>query len=114
MIFAQTCPNCGHTRTPLLIQVAQVISVSCHECQAHIMYCTPQDLPDLEDIKMAIFQAAEGNLELIEKAKQSVQFMPSQYADFAQVKYVRLYGAVFFVKWVKINFARITDCITFV
>lgn len=114
MIFAHTCPSCGYTDTPALIQLSQVISVDCMECWGHIRFCTPQDLPDLQEIKVAIFQAANGDLELIERAKRSMEFKPSQYADFAQVKYIRLYCVVLFLKWVKINFARITERITFV
>lgn len=114
MIFAQTCPTCGHTWTPGLIQVAQVVNAYCLECQANIRYYTPADLPDLEVIKQAIFEAAEADMELIDVAKRSIIFSPSQYADFAQVKYLRLYNAVFFCKNMKKVFARITPRITFV
>jgi hypothetical protein len=104
MIFAHTCPTCGHTWTPGAIQVAQVVNVHCMECQAHIRYCTPADLPDLEVIKQAIYEAAGADMELIEAAKRSVMFTPSQYADFAQVKYLRLYNAVFFLPKCKETF----------
>lgn len=114
MIFAHTCLNCGHTWTPGLIQVAQVINVCCFECNAHIRYCKPQDLPDLEDIKQAIFEASGADLELIEVAKRGMMWTPAQCDDFAQVKYMRLYNAVFFVKKIKKDLARITPRITFV
>jgi hypothetical protein len=114
MIFAHTCPTCGHTWTPGAIQVAQVINVVCLECQAHIRYCTPQDLPDLEVIKTAVWEAAGGDMELIEVAKRAIMFTPSQYQDFAQVKYMRLFNAVFFCKNVKKSLERITPRITFV
>lgn len=114
MIFAHTCPHCGYTWTPTLTQVADVIVVSCMECMGHIRYCDIDDLPDLEDIKVAIFQAVYGDLSIINVAKKCIEFKPCQYADFAQVKYLRLYNAVFFVKKVKYDFERITNCITFV
>jgi hypothetical protein len=114
MIFAHTCPTCGHTWTPGVIQVAQVVNVHCLECQAHIRYCSPQDLPDLEDIKMATWEASGADPVLIDAAKRSILFSPSQYNDFAQVKYLRLYNAVFFCKSVKILLERITPRITFV
>jgi hypothetical protein len=114
MIFAHTCPNCGQTWTPGLIQVAQVINVCCVECNAHLRYCAPDDLPVLEDIKQAIFEASGADLELIESAKRGMMWAPGQHTDFDQVKYLRLYNAVFFVKKVKKDFARITPRITFV
>jgi hypothetical protein len=114
MIFAHTCPSCGHTWTPGLIQVAQVINVCCLECNAHIRYCKPEDLPALEDIKTATWEAAGADMEVIEAAKRGMMWTPAEHANFNQVKYMRLYNAVFFVKKMQKNFARITPRITFV
>lgn len=114
MIFPHLCLQCGATTEPLLIQVAQVINVCCFECQAHIKYCNTNDLPKLEDIKAATWQAAASDLRLIEAAKKGIEFTPSQYNDFAQVKYWRLYQATFFVRKITKYFERITPRITFV
>jgi predicted nucleic acid-binding Zn-ribbon protein len=114
MIFAHTCPNCGYTWTPGLIQVAQVINVYCLDCQCNIRYCTIEELPDLENIKTATWEAASGDMELINAAKRSMLFTPSQLDEFSQVKYLRLYNAVFFLKNIKKKFERITPRITFV
>jgi uncharacterized protein (DUF983 family) len=114
MIFAHTCLNCGHTWTPGLVQVAQVVKVNCYECGEHIRYCSPDDLPDLEVIKQAIFEASGADLEVIEAAKRGMMWTPSMHLHFAQVRYLRLYNAVFFVKKIKKDLARITPRITFV
>ena len=114
MIFAHTCPHCGETWTPGLIQVAQVINVCCYECQAHLRYCSPADLPDLEVVKQAVFEASGADLELIEAAKRGMIWTPSMFQDFAQVKYLRLFNAVVSIRKAKINLARITPRITFV
>lgn len=114
MIFAHTCPHCGATTEPLLIQVAQVVNVCCFECELHIRYCNIADLPDLETIKSATWQASLCDIQLVNIAKKGIQFTPSQYKDFAQVKYWRLYLAIFFVVKVKKYFDRITPRITFV
>ena len=114
MIFPQTCPHCGSVSEPLLIQVAQVVNVCCYECQQHIRYCTINDLPPLDDIKLAAYQVAECDLQIIDIAKKSLQFTPSNYNDFAQVKYWRLYVSIPFVKFVCKSFDRITKRITFV
>jgi hypothetical protein len=114
MIFPQTCPHCGAVTEPVLIQVAQVVNVCCYECLSHLRYCTPEDLPMLEDIKQATWEVAECNITTIDIAKKSLQFTPAQYEDFAQVKYWRLYIAISVVKKVEKVFAGITDRITFV
>jgi hypothetical protein len=114
MIFAHTCPTCGHTWTPGAIQVAQVINVVCLECQAHIRYCTPGELPDLEVIKQAVFEVALGDIALIEIAKKSILWAPGSHNDFVQVKYVRLFHAVLFCRNTKMLLERITPRITFV
>jgi hypothetical protein len=114
VIFPHTCPHCGAVTEPLLIQVAQVVNVCCYECNTHLEYCTPGDLPTLETIKQATWEIAECNIVTIDIAKKSLQFTPAQREDFSQVKYYRLYLAISVVKKIEKVFAGITNRITFV
>lgn len=114
MIFAHTCPHCGYTWTPMVIQVASVLNISCYDCQAHIRYGNVDDLPILDDILQAVWVASECDLALIDAAKKAIIWPGDQVNASAPVKYLRLFNAVLFCKKVKKDLARITPRITFV
>lgn len=63
MIFPHTCEKCGKTCEPGLIEIGQVLVVSCGYCLAHIRYCHSVDYPFTNDIKRAIWDILEHNQE---------------------------------------------------
>jgi len=65
MIFGQTCHKCGGTCEPFLVEIGQVLVVSCGRCLAHIRYGHIYEYPILDNIKVAIWDLCLRNEEVV-------------------------------------------------
>jgi hypothetical protein len=67
MIFAHTCLKCGRTCEPFLVEVSQVLAVSCGDCLTFIRYGHVREYPDTQAVKTAIWDLCLRKPELVQK-----------------------------------------------
>ena len=84
------CPKCGIEEPPKFSYAGPHIKARCSDCGSYIKFYNPKLIPDVREIKLAIWYLTDQNLDLINEFKKEVEFT-EQTGLTQKLMYWRLY-----------------------
>lgn len=89
--FETTCHKCGFIDEAKFVYAGPHIKQVCNNCGFYVKFFNTALIPDVQEIKLKIWNITDQNLELINKAKSEVEFVAGLTGINAKMMYWRLY-----------------------
>ena len=89
--FETICHQCGAMDEAKFTFAGPHIKQVCLHCGCYIKFFNKSSIPDSKDIKQKIWHIADGNIEVINKAKKQVEFLENLTGLNQKLMYWKLY-----------------------
>lgn len=84
------CHRCGYEGEPQLVYAGPHIRMNCGKCHAYQKFIDKGAIPDLREIKLAIWEATNQDLQSIDEIKHEVGFIKTTSTLDQKVQYYKL------------------------